>query len=114
MQSTSAPPGAHAVEATVTIQRPVAEVFRYYRDLRNLPSFLGDVTAVEQVDPVTFRWTIQGPLGARVHWTVLVTEERANELIRYRTAGWGSSWEVHFSPGPNAGSTVVREVLRSP
>ena len=99
---------------SVIIQRPVAEVFGFYRDLRNLPSFLGDVMAIEQVDSATYLWTIQGPLGIRGHWTTTVTEERANELIRYETAGPGSSWEFHFAPGPQAGSTEVREVMKAP
>jgi len=29
------------IDANVIIRRPVAEVFAYYRDFRNLPSFLG-------------------------------------------------------------------------
>jgi uncharacterized membrane protein len=105
---------SYSMESTVTIRRPVEEVFRFYRDFRNLPSYLGDVTAVEQLDSVTSRWTIQGPLGFHVHWTIKVTEERPNELIRYQTAGHGSSWEVRFTRGRDPGSTEVREVLRSP
>ena len=104
----------NTVEASITIQRPVEETFGFYRDLRNLPSFLGDVLAVEQIDPARYRWTIQGPLGIRGHWTTTVTKERSNELIRYETDGSGSSWDIYFSPGPQAGSTEVREVMKAP
>src|SRR5262249_22188038 len=79
--------GEDGIEASVTIQRAVGEVFRFYRDLKNLPSFLGDVMAVEQIGPATPRWTIQGPLGIQAKWTIRVTEERMNELIRYETVG---------------------------
>jgi uncharacterized membrane protein len=103
-----------AIEATITIRRPVEEVFAFYRDFRNLPSFLGDVMAVEPIDLVRSRWTIQGPLGIRAHWTTTVTEERPNELIRYEIASTGSSWEIHFARGPGAGSTEVREVMKTP
>ena len=104
------------IEATVTIQRAVDEVFRFYRDFRNLPTFLGDVMAVEQIGPVTHRWTIQGPLGIRVTWTTRVTEERTNELIRYETASPAlrAHWDVHFAPGSRPGDTEVREVIRMP
>ena len=37
--------GEDGIEASVTIQRAVGEVFRFYRDFNNLPSFLGDVMA---------------------------------------------------------------------
>lgn len=113
-RTTLQPQGGDTIEASVTIQRPVEEVFGFYRDFRNLPRFLGDVMAVEQIDPATSRWTIQGPLGIRFHWTTTVTEERPNELIRYETAGPRGHWEIHFAPGPQAGSTEVREVMRAP
>jgi uncharacterized membrane protein len=104
------------IEATVTIHHSVEEVFRLYRDFRNLPTFLGDVMTVEQIGPVTHRWTIQGPMGIRVKWTTRVTEERTNELIRYETASPAlrTHWDVRFAPGSRPGDTEVREVIRMP
>jgi uncharacterized membrane protein len=106
-----------AIEAKVTIQCAVEEVFKFYRDFRNLPSFLGDVMAIEQIGPATSRWIIQGPLGIRVKWTIRVTEERTDELIRYETVtlpGLRTFWEIHFAPGSEAGETEVREVMTVP
>ena len=115
MQATSQPPrDDDAIEATVTIRRPVEEVFAFYRDFRNLPRFLGDVVAVEPIDARQYRWTIVGPLGIHAHWTTRVMEERPNALIRYEVGGMGSSWEIHFAAGAAPGSTDVREVLRMP
>ena len=107
----------NAIEASVTIQRAVDEVFGFYRDFKNLPRCLGDVVAIEQIDSATTRWTIQGPLGIRVNWTIKVTEERTNELIRYETVnspGLRTCWEIHFAPGTKAGEMVVREVMTPP
>ncbi len=109
--------GEDTIDASVTIGRPVREVFDFYRNFKNLPSFLGDVMAIEQTGPATSRWTIQGPLGIRANWTIGVTEERPNELIRYETAplpGVRTSWEIHFAPGSGAGETDVREVMKAP
>jgi uncharacterized membrane protein len=106
-----------AVEARAVIRKPRAEVFGFYRDFRNLPRFLGDVMAVEQVDPTASRWTVQGPLGVRLAWTVRVTEERTNELISYETVSLPllrTYWEIHFAPGPQDGETEVREVMKAP
>ncbi len=106
-----------AIEAHVTIKRPVNDVFRFCRDFRNLPRFLGDVTEIEPLGRATYRWTIQGPLGLRVKWNVKVTEEDTNELIRYETVsspGLRTRWEIHFARGPDAGQTEVREVMRTP
>jgi uncharacterized membrane protein len=106
-----------AIEASVVIRRPRDEVFAFYRDFRNLPRFLGDVMAVEPVDPTVSRWTVQGPFGVRVAWTVRVTEERASRLIRYETVNpplLTTYWDLYFDPGPRAGETEVREVMRMP
>jgi uncharacterized membrane protein len=106
-----------AVEATVVIQRPVADVFSFYRDFENLPRFLGDVMATERIGPATFRWTIGGPLGIRLRSTIRLTEERTNELIRYETTavpGMRTHWAVHFAAGPGPGWTEVHEVLKTP
>jgi uncharacterized membrane protein len=111
------PQDENTIEASVTIQRPVEKVFGFYRDFKNLPSFLGDVMAIEQIGPATSRWTIQGPLGIRVRWTIKVTEERTNELIRYETVsppGLRTYWEVNFAPTSHAGETEVREVMKAP
>ena len=103
----------NTIEASVTIRRTVNGVFGVYWDFKNLPRFLGDVMAIEQIGPATSRWTIQGPLGIRTNWTIRVTEERANELIRYETVtspGLRTYWAIHFAVGPGAGDTEVREV----
>jgi uncharacterized membrane protein len=113
----SAPLDENTIEGNVTIQRPVEEVFAFYQDFNNLPSFLGDVMAVEQVGPATFEWTIQGPLGIRVNTTIKVTEVRPNKLIRYESVGLASlkgSWEIHFVRGSHARETEVRSVMKIP
>jgi uncharacterized membrane protein len=106
-----------AIETRVLIRRPVDEVFNFYSDFRNLPSFLGDVMAVELVGPTTSRWTIQGPLGIEVNWMVEVTEKRINELIRYETVSspaLKTHWEIYFTRRADPGETDVREVMKTP
>jgi len=117
MERTSLLPDKNTIEASVTIQRPIERVFGFYRDFKNLPSFLGDVMAIDQTGPVTSRWTVQGPLGIRAHWMIRVTEERTNRLIRYETVAspaLRTRWEIHFAQGSEAGETEVREVMKAP
>jgi uncharacterized membrane protein len=107
----------HQVEANVLIRRPIDEVFGFCQNFENLPRFLGDVMHVKQFDPVTSRWTTQGPLGIQARWMVRVTEERVNELIRYETVTSPSLktfWEIYFAAGPVVGETTVREVIKVP
>src|SRR5262249_6580974 len=118
MQVASFPPrDKNTIDASVTIHRPIKDVFEFYRDFSNLPSFLGDVIAVDQIDATTSRWTIQGPFGIRAKWTVTVTEERANEMIRFETVAskrLRTCWEVRFSPSLGDGETNVHEFMRVP
>jgi len=107
----------NTIEATVVIQCPIDKVFQFYRDFKNLPTFLGDVKSIEKTGAATTRWTIQGPFGIQARWTVKVTEERINELIRYETVtspALKTSWEIYFSSGSEAGQTEVREVMKAP
>lgn len=111
-------PWDNSVEARVTIERPVVDVFGFYRAFENLPRFLGDVMSIEQIGSATFRWTIEGPLGIRLRSTIKLTEERINELIRYETTavpGMRTHWAVHFSPGPgphpDAGARGAEDAL---
>jgi uncharacterized membrane protein len=105
------------IETSVSIKRSVADVFRFYRDFTNLPKFLGDVMAVHQLDPVTYRWTIQGPLRIQANWTVKVSQERNNESIHYETItspALKTHWGIHFAPGSTADETELREVMKGP
>src|SRR5262245_47092678 len=116
-RTSMSPHDNNTIDASITIRRPVEDVFTFYRDFRNLPRFLGDVMAIEPIDRSNSRWTIQGPLGIRAHWNVRVTEERANRLIRYETVGSPGRrtyWEIHFTPGSQLGETEVREVMKAP
>ena len=93
------------IQGRVTIKRPVDKVFEFYRNFKNLSRFLGDVMAIDEIGPTTSRWIIQGPLGIQAQWTIRVTEERPNELIRYETespAALKTYWEIYFVPGPTA------------
>ncbi|WP_329459591.1 SRPBCC family protein [Streptomyces sp. NBC_01497] len=108
---------SNEIESTATIDRPVAPIFAFYRDFRNLPLFLGDVMSVEPTGDATSRWTIQGPMRVRIHWTVEVVEERENASIRYRTAsprGLQTIWDISFTPEDRADGTKVREVMTLP
>jgi uncharacterized membrane protein len=116
-QNSSHSQNKNSIEASVVIQRPIEKVFEFYSDFRNLPSFLGDVISIEQIAPMTSRWTVQGPLAIQTHWTTRVTEERPNQLIRYETVTSSllkTYWEIHFAAGAAAGETEVHEVMKTP
>ncbi len=60
MPKVSLPPrDQNTIEASVTIKLPIEKVFRFYRDFKNLPTFLEDVMAIEQIGPETSRFSVR-------------------------------------------------------
>ena len=90
---------------SVTINKPVAEVYRYFRDFSNLPSFMENVVSITVADPKTSHWVVKAPAGKTVEWDALVTDEAENRFI---------AWESQ--PGadvPNSGRVAFRATLRT-
>lgn len=96
---------------TVTINRSPEEVYRFWRQLENLPKFMRHVARVETLNATRSRWTVQaGPLGRAVEWESEIVEDRPNELIRWRTLPNGAAQhngEVRFAPAPGNRGTEV-------
>ena len=118
--------GVH-VEASVTIQRPIAEVYRFWRNLENLPTFMEHLDSVAMRDMGISHWVAKGPAGMRVEWDARIINEIDNKLIAWQsldgstisTAGsvnftesvLGTTVRVHFQydpPGGKLGDAVAR------
>ena len=76
--------GIH-VEESVTINRPVAEVFRFWRNFENLPKFMRHLEAVAMREAGISHWVARGPAGTTVEWNARIINEIDNKLI-----GWQS------------------------
>jgi uncharacterized membrane protein len=76
--------GIH-VEESVTINRPVAELFRFWRNFENLPRFMQHLEAVSMREAGVSHWVAKGPAGMNVEWDARIINEVDNKLI-----GWQS------------------------
>lgn len=104
-------PGFSARTA-ITINRSRDEVYRYWRDLTNLPYFMEylDSVQIDAHDPRRSHWRAKGPLGVPVEWDAEIVEERPNELIAWRsvdTADVPNRGTVRFELAPGGRSTEV-------
>ena len=90
------------VEESVTINRPVEELYRFWRNLENLPQFMTHLEKVERVTDTLSRWRAKGPGGASVEWNAEIINEVPNRVI-----GWRS---IEGSDVVNAGSVNFEEV----
>jgi len=102
------------VDERIVLNRPRSEVYRFWRNLENLPRFMDHLESVTVLDEERSHWVARGPAGTRVEWDAVIHNEIPNELIAWRSLEGSevdNAGSVHFSPTEN-GDTEVRVVLR--
>ena len=102
------------VERAVTIARPAAELYRFWRDLRNLPRLFDHLESVTALDAGRSRWIARVPGGGTVDWEAAIHNEIEGELLAWRSlpgADVASAGSVRFEPVPGGRGTEVRVVL---
>jgi len=98
----------------VTINRPVSEVYAYFRDFANLPTFMDNVERIDVLDARMSHWVVKGPAGKSYEWDALVTEERENTVIAWTSqpgADVENSGRVEFRDAGERGTVVVATIL---
>jgi uncharacterized membrane protein len=73
------------VHAAVTIDKPAAGLYRFWRDFENLPCFMQHIESVKKLDDNRWHWVAKGPFGAQVTWDAEVIADRENEIIGWRS-----------------------------
>lgn len=84
------------IEHSIVIERPAAEVYAYWRELKNLPHIMSHLESVTPLDDKRSRWVAKAPVGTAIEWEAEIVNEKQGERI-----GW------HSLPGAvvdNAGS----------
>ena len=95
--------GVH-VEESVTVNRPVAEVYRFWRNFENLPNFMNHLESVSQREAGISHWVAKGPAGTKVEWDARIINEVDDKVI-----GWQS---IEGSTISTAGSVNFAETPR--
>lgn len=102
------------VGCTVTINRPRAELFAYWRDLTQLPTFMENVEQVERLDDKRSRWVVKAPAGKTVEWISAITEERDGEVIAWASedgADVPNSGRIDFRDAQGDRGTIVTATI---
>lgn len=76
--------GVH-VRESIRLEVPVAEVYRFWRRLDNLPRFMTHLHQVTEGADGLSHWVAAGPAGLSVTWDAAIINEVENQLI-----GWQS------------------------
>jgi uncharacterized membrane protein len=115
------------VEESVTVNRPIADVYRFWRNFENLPQFMQHLESVAVREAGISHWVARGPAGMTVEWDARIINEIENKLIGWQslegstisTAGsvnfdeteHGTRIRVHLQyspPGGKLGAAVAR------
>ncbi len=88
------------VEKSIIIRREPSEIYRFWRNLDNLPRFMAHLESVVETDEKRSHWVATGPAGKTVEWDAEIINEIPDELI-----GWRS---LEGSEVDNAGSVQFR------
>ena len=111
--------GTLRIRKSVTVNRPVEEVYAFWRNFENLPRFMKHLDSVRNTGEGRSHWTARTPADlTAVEWDVEIVEDRANELIAWRTLGISEitgTGRVEFNVAPaGRGTEVHAEVQYSP
>lgn len=92
--------GIH-ITRSITINKPVEELYAYWRNFENLPRIMHHVEAVRVLDDKRSHWKVKAPAGLSVEWDAQIVNEERNRVI-----GWRSLPDAQI---PNAGSVRFNE-----
>jgi uncharacterized membrane protein len=103
----------HKVERSVLVNRPVHEVYQFWRNFENLPRFMDHLESVTVIDETRSHWIAKAPAGTRVEWDAAIHNEIEDQLIAWRSlpgSDINNAGSVHFTE-VEPGRTEVRVVL---
>jgi len=89
------------IHISSVINKPVGEVYAFWRDLENLPKFMTHLESVEPISYTTSKWTARGPAGiGKLSWKAEIVKDEKERLI-----SWNS---LPDSTIKNAGKVVFK------
>lgn len=91
------------IRERMVIDKPVADVYSFWRQLENLPIFMKHLESVNEIDQVTSEWKARGPIGiGSLSWKAQILMDEKDQLL---------SW--HSLPGStidNAGKVYFKDL----
>ena len=109
--------GIIRTKQSITIWKPVEEVYAYWRDFENLPRFMRHLIRVEVKADGRSHWVAKAPGGQSVEWDAITIADAPNEKISWRSVEGSDIYNagtVHFRPAPRGGTEVRVEMEYDP
>jgi uncharacterized membrane protein len=110
------PRGVNVLQS-VTINQPIEMLYRFWRNLENLPQFMRHLDSVEKATDTISHWRAKGPAGTILEWNAEIFNEIPNKLIAWRSlegADVVSAGSVNFAAEGSRGTRVTVHLQYSP
>ena len=101
------------VEKTVTISKTAEELYNYWHNFEQLPTFMKHIQSITVIDLRRSHWVAKAPLGQSIEWDADIVDDRPHELIAWASvegADVEHSGFVRFKPAPGDRGTEVKVV----
>ncbi len=101
--------GTHVREA-VRLEKPVAEVYGFWRNLENLPRFMTHLERVTDLGNGRSHWEVRGPASAKIEWDAEIINEVEGKVIGWRSLPGSdvvTAGSVNFSSARGGRSTQL-------
>ena len=101
----------------VTINRPADELYAYFRDFANLPTFMENIVAIDVRDDRRSHWVVKAPAGKTVEWDATVTADEPGRSISWQSdegADVPNSGKVEFASAGARGTVVTATIAYDP
>ena len=101
------------VETAVTVESTPVELYRFWRDLSNLPRLTHHLEDVTVLDDRRSRWRARAPGNRTVEWEAEITADTPGESLAWRSVDGDipNSGELRFLPATGGRGTVVKARL---
>lgn len=92
--------GTQLLSAVITVNKPVDEVYAFWKDPANYPQFMSALDSVQITGEGRSHWKVEAPIGLTVEWDAQVVNDVKNELI---------AWESVDGDVANTGSVRFKQ-----
>lgn len=102
---------APTVMYAVTINKPPAEVYAFFRRFERLPSFMDYLEEVRELDDRRSRWVARLPGGRPITWEARIVDDIPGELIAWEAlegSRLDTRGRITFARAPGSDLTEVR------
>ena len=102
-------PRHRMLRAAVTVQREPQDVYQFWRELENLPSFMYHLKSVTAESAERSRWVANAPVGQQVQWEAQIIEDQPGTRIAWESlpgSAVQNSGSVDFAAAPAGGTEV--------